>query len=75
MFTHILPRGENPLGTGVDADLLLLLLFFKVKRERYVQSNWSRFRGKNKEKLKYVVSYSVIILNQIFYRIQTEIIY
>ena len=31
MFTHILPRGENPLGTGVDADLLLLLLFFKVR--------------------------------------------
>ena len=31
MFTHILPRGENPLGTGVDADLLLLLLLFKVR--------------------------------------------
>ena len=32
MFTHILPRGENPLGTGVDADLLLLLLlFFRVR--------------------------------------------
>ena len=34
MFTHILPRGETPLGTGVDADLLLLLLLlllFKVR--------------------------------------------
>ena len=53
MFTHILPRGENPLGTGVYADLKKKKT--NCQRERYVQSNWSRFRGINKEKLKYVV--------------------
>ena len=32
MFTHILPRGENPLGTGVDADL-------KKKKKKFVREN------------------------------------
>lgn len=48
MFTHILPRGENPLGTGVNATL---------KKKKKVRENVT-YKGievdskeKNKENL------------------------
>ena len=37
MFTHILPRGETPLGTGVDADLFIIIIFF-FKSERTLRT-------------------------------------
>lgn len=78
MFTHILPRGENPLGTGVNATL---------KKKKKVRENVT-YKGievdskeKNKENLNMWLVFIwplfgvMLVLNQFFFRDVTSTIF